>query len=124
MDKSQYNLHRRDTQKGTDGHKHTDRHTEGTTDLEAFRLEGDSMEHGGVDHDIVGVVQDVCIEGPTGAGLMHHPPRASRHQRCVHLQWTGPCTACTAAQHEQLPLSQLPSWPLLNRSAFILKMHW
>lgn len=67
--------------------------TEGMADLEALRLEGDSMEHGCVDHDIVGVVQHICVEGPTGAGLMHDSPGASRHESCVHLQWTGACTA-------------------------------
>ena len=56
-------------------------------------MEGNCMEHGGVDQDIVGVVQHVCIQRPTGFGLMHHPPGASAHQCCAHLQRTGTYTA-------------------------------
>ena len=56
------------------GDTHTERCTEGTPDLEAFRLEGDSVKHSGIDHHIVGVVQHICIEGPTGIGLMYHSP--------------------------------------------------
>lgn len=73
--------------------------TEGVADLQALRLESDSMEHGSVDHHIVGVVQHICIEGPTGDGLVHHAPGASRQQSCVYLQWTGACTAKVSWSH-------------------------
>ena len=72
-DRSYYKIEGRETQRAQRG-THTDRNVEGTPDLQAFRLERDSVEHGSVDHDIVGVVQHICIEGSTGVGLMHYPP--------------------------------------------------